>query len=270
MFFTKHPFITQTDNNGNSVQVTDILATLTGFDIYKNSQYSIQYYIREGDTPESIALRLYNKQSYSWIILLINGMKGVYTDWPLSSNYFDAYTKKKYEGLSSIFFKLDSIQNYDIKPGDLITVVNNTNIAAEVVSWNASLSKLTIRQIKGTFSPNQTVYIFNTDLDGNRIVDYADIAISLLETGTTPKIIIGDIARVNLYEQDSLHHFESNGVYIDPLTGYLQGYLAGVDNNVVTNYEYEVKQNDNKRYIYLPTPEVAIRIEQEYAKLMAV
>ena len=62
MFFTKHPFITQTDNNGNSVQVTDILATLAGFDIYKNSQYSIQYYIREGDTPESIALRLYNKQ----------------------------------------------------------------------------------------------------------------------------------------------------------------------------------------------------------------
>ena len=40
--------------------------------------------------------------------------------------------------------------------------------------------------------------------------------------------------------------------------------------DTVTNYEYEVKQNDNKRYIYLPMPEVAIRIEQEYAKLMAV
>ena len=38
----------------------------------------------------------------------------------------------------------------------------------------------------------------------------------------------------------------------------------------ITNYEYEVRMNDNKRYIYLPLPAVVTRIEQEYAKLMAV
>lgn len=246
MFFTKHPYITQANEDGNNIQVTDIFATLKSFEVYKNSQYSIQYYVKEGDTPESIAKKMYDKQSFSWIILLVNGIKSVYTDWPLSSQSFDAYIQTKYGGLSSLFLKLDSITDYNINKGDTIIVTGDSTKKAEVVDWNASLSKLTIRKISGTFSSNQNI--------------------SFLGSST----VIAKIGRVNNYEQESLHHFESNGVYLDPLTGYLQGYIDGVSNNVVTNYEHEVKLNDNKRYIYLPLPSVATRIEQEYAKLMAV
>jgi len=246
MFFIKHPYITQTDKHGNTVQVTDIFSTLdpSSFDIYKNSKYSIQYYIREGDTPESISLKLYKKQSYSWIVMIINGMKNVYNDWPLSSIAFDSYVKTKYGGLSSLFFKLDTINNYDIKKGNIITRTGVNNTKAEVIDWNPSLSKLTIKQLSGSFSTNQ-----NISFEGN-------------------SNIIANIGRVNLYEQESLHHFEQNGIYIDPLLGYLQGYINGVSNDVITNYEYEIKLNDKKRLIFLPLPEVALRIEKEYSNLM--
>jgi hypothetical protein len=246
MFFTKHPFITQTDKNGNSVQVTDIFSTLKSFEVYKNTQYSIPYYVREGDTPESIAKKMYDRQSLSWIILLVNNIKNVYNDWPLSSQAFDSYINKKYGSLSSLFLKLDSIKNYDINKGDIIIVAGNPNKKAEVIEWNASLSKLVIKIISGSFAINDSI--------------------SFLNNGS----FIGKVGRVNNYEQESLHHFELNGIYLDPLTGYLQGYINGISNNVITNYEYETKLNDNKRYIYLPLPTIATRIEQEYAKLMAV
>jgi len=246
MFFIKHPYITQKDKNGNPVQVTDIFSTLdpSTFNIYKNSQYSIQYYIREGDTPESISLKMYKKQSYSWIIMIINGMKNLYGDWPLSSIAFDSYIKTKYGGLSSLFLKLNSINNYDIQKGQTIIRTGNSNTKAEVMNWNPSLSKLTIKQISGSFSINQNISF----------------------EGSTS--ILGNIGRVNQYEQESLHHFEQNGLYLDPLLGYLQGYINGVSNNVVTNYEYETKLNDKKRLIFLPLPEVALRIEKEYSNLM--
>ena len=80
--------------------------------------------------------------------------------------------------------------------------------------------------------------------------------------------VLGTIGRVVLYEMDALHHFEVDGVYVDPLLGYLQGYIGGGSNNVVTNSEYETKLNDNKRLIYIPTISVARRIESEYSTLM--
>jgi|688.fasta_scaffold00093_70 hypothetical protein len=246
MFFTKHPYTTQLDKNGNQITVTDITSTIKTYEVFRNTQYSIPYYVREGDTAESIAKQIYNKQSYSWIILLVNNMKGIYTDWPLSSTAFDAYVKNKYGGLSSIFFYLDSINNYNIKKGDVIRSTTSSSKTAEVVDWNPSLSKLTIRQLNGTFTKNEFV----------RFLD------------TTPTI--AKIGRVNLYEQDSLHHFEANGIYLDPLLGYLQGYINGVSNEVITNYQYEMTENDKKRYIYIPLPEVATRIEQEYSNSMAV
>lgn len=247
MFFTKHPYVTQTDENGNSIQVTDISASLGNYELYKNDQYSMQYTIREGDTPESVAKRMYDKQSYSWIIMLINGMKSVYTDWPLSSVAFDSMIKNKYSGLSSLFLKLDSIKNYDIKKDDIITITNNTNTEAQVVDWNASLSKLTIRKTKGNFAVNNNISF----------------------SGSSQ--ILATVGRVVTYEQDALHHFATNtNTYIDPLTGYLQGYINGVSNNVVTNYDYEVKLNDDKRFVYLPLPEIARRIEQQYSVTMAV
>lgn len=246
MFFSKHPYITQKDKDGNATQVTDIFASIGNYDLYKNNQYSIQYTIREGDTPESIAKRVYDKQYYSWIILLVNGMKSVYTDWPLSSVAFDSMIKNKYSGLSSLFLKLDTITNYDLKKGDIITITNNSNTQAEIIDWNASLSKLTIKMKKGSFAINNNI--------------------SLLGQSS----ILAKIGRIVQYEQESLHHFETgNNTYIDPLTGYLQGYINGVSNNVVTNYEYEVRLNDNKRFIYIPTPEIARRIEQQYSVIMA-
>jgi len=246
MFFTKHPYITQQDKNGNTIQVTDILASLGNYEFYKDNQYSFQYSIREGDTPESVAKRVYDKQSYSWIIMLLNGMKSVYTDWPLSSIAFDSMIKNKYSGLSSLFLKLDSITNYDIKKGDTITITNNSNTQAEIVNWNASLSKLTIKLKKGSFNINNNISFLGQSA------------------------VLAKIGRVVQYEQDALHHFEtSNNIYIDPLLGYLQGYINGVSNNVVTNYDYEVTLNDNKRLIYIPIPEIARRIEQQYSVIMA-
>jgi len=245
MFFTKHPYLTQTDNLGNTVQVTDIFANIKGFDNYKNSKYSLEYYIRDGDTPESISHRIYGKQSLSWLILLINNMKSYCTDWPMSSQTFDEYMKNKYGGMSSIFLKLDSIKNYDIPEKKEFTFFRDLFIVCIFESWNVLFKYFST---------------FNIDL-----VKANNTNIKFKNTNT----VLATIGRVNKYEQDALHHFESEGVYLDPLLGYLQSYISGVSNNVVTNYQYEMLENDKKRFIFIPIPSVANMIDKEYGNLMA-
>lgn len=41
------------------------------------------YVIREGETPESIAYRLYDDTKLHWTIMLVNNILNMYTDWPL-------------------------------------------------------------------------------------------------------------------------------------------------------------------------------------------
>jgi len=243
MFFNQHPIITVTNEEGKTVQVTDIFSTIKYLEQYKNTQYSTPYFIREGDTPESIAKSVYDRQSLSWVIMLVNGMKNPYTDWALSSFQFDMMMKK-YSGLVSLFLTLGSINDYALKSNKIIIRTGHSNVSAEIVDWNPSLSKLTIRPISGTFATGNTISYSGSST------------------------VLGTIGRVVLYEMDALHHFEVDGVYVDPLLGYLQGYIGGGSNNVVTNSEYETKLNDNKRLIYIPTISVARRIESEYSTLM--
>ena len=140
-----------------------------------------------------------------------------------------------------MFLKLDSIVNYDIKKGDIVTSSSNTS--GEVIDWNASLSKLTIKPLTGRFVQNLSLRIKNEKY-------------------------VGEIGRVNLYEQQSLHHFEQDGYWLDPLLGYLQSYIAGTSVNVVTNYDYELKLNDNKRNIVVPHKNYAIQMYNDYARLI--
>ena len=54
------------------------------------------YDIKEGETPEILADKLYNDPEYHWVILLINDITDRYHQWPMSYPQFMSYIEDKY------------------------------------------------------------------------------------------------------------------------------------------------------------------------------
>ena len=54
------------------------------------------YKLREGETPEIIAHKLYGDPELHWIVMLVNNVIDRYHDWPMSTNQFNSYLNQKY------------------------------------------------------------------------------------------------------------------------------------------------------------------------------
>ena len=60
------------------------------------------YNVKEGETPEIIAHKLYGDAQLHWIILLINDITDRYHQWPMSGGQFLDYLNDKYSNPDAI------------------------------------------------------------------------------------------------------------------------------------------------------------------------
>lgn len=97
-YFSKFPLVYYNLSNSSSSQlVTNILSR---FIIEKNIRENIAFYdfytIRDGDTPENLAYKLYKSSERHWIILAVNDIFDVETQWPLVGDQLSRYINQKY------------------------------------------------------------------------------------------------------------------------------------------------------------------------------
>lgn len=57
------------------------------------------YIIKDGDTPETLAYKIYKDKRYFWIFMLSNSMKDYFYDWPLTDRELRAYSEKYVEDI---------------------------------------------------------------------------------------------------------------------------------------------------------------------------
>jgi len=83
--------------NSRSVQlVTDILKRVRKRLDIVNRAYFEQYFVKDGDTPESLSHQVYGDSTLHWIILYGNYMTNPYYDWPLTYIDLKKFVIKKY------------------------------------------------------------------------------------------------------------------------------------------------------------------------------
>jgi len=83
--------------NSRSVQlVTDILKRVRKRLDIVNRAYFEQYFVKDGDTPESLSHQVYSDSTLHWIILYGNYMTNPYYDWPLRYYDLKKFVIKKY------------------------------------------------------------------------------------------------------------------------------------------------------------------------------
>lgn len=84
--------------NGNTIDVTDIWRKVkVRSKIANNVALFDNFDVPEGDSPETVAYKVYGDAEYFWVVCLMNNIVNRYYDWPLDEYSFQQYVKDKYD-----------------------------------------------------------------------------------------------------------------------------------------------------------------------------
>ena len=90
------------------------------------------YDVRNGETPESIAFKLYGDAELHWVIMLVNNITDRYHDWPMTEAQFLQFVKDKYDNV-------DAVHHYEITQTS-----GDTSIKIDVGTDNTNYSDATL------------------------------------------------------------------------------------------------------------------------------
>jgi hypothetical protein len=96
-YFQYFPTTLYTAQNGNVYDIVDITKRIAFFERYRqNDQYTSDYLVQEGESPQSLAQDFYNDPELDWVLLSLNKVIDPFYDWVMSSNVFEEYLDNKY------------------------------------------------------------------------------------------------------------------------------------------------------------------------------
>lgn len=94
--YNKNPF------DGTYILIKNIFARIKLVDdIIPNATLFNDYFVKDGERPDTISFDIYGDSGYDWIIVLINNIRNLYSDWPMTSRAFDEYVSQKYTDISA-------------------------------------------------------------------------------------------------------------------------------------------------------------------------
>ena len=98
MYFNSFPAILYDSKGDDNFKiVTNLLRRVAiRTKVKVNTALFDTYEVREGESPESIAWKLYGDVDYHWIVLLMNNITDRYHEWPLSTPQFLSFLSEKY------------------------------------------------------------------------------------------------------------------------------------------------------------------------------
>jgi hypothetical protein len=101
-FFPKTIYAQELDQGSVDV-VTNLVSRFTFEKKFKENTSVFQKYdIRDGDTPESIAYKLYGSAEKHWIVLAMNDIVDPQYDWPLDQITLGKFVNSKYTANASV------------------------------------------------------------------------------------------------------------------------------------------------------------------------
>jgi len=142
MYFNDIPKIYYDSYGTKNPKIVTNLLRRVGFraKVKTNTLLFDTYSVREGETPEIIAHKLYGDSELHWVVMLVNDVIDRYHDWPMSTPQFNSYINQKYVD-SDGDPNPSGVHHYEIAQtsGDTsitIEVPNNTgaNVSASTVT----------------------------------------------------------------------------------------------------------------------------------------
>lgn len=226
--------------------------------------------IRDGERPEMFAHRTYGDVNLHWVSLTINKLINPYYDWMLSSQSLENYISEKYPGYTMFLTDINGIDAFggSFRINDIVYATGVTSASLQpaiqdslkngrVASYDPAYCKLVVEFTQKTaWVPQEGDYIAGASK--NRL--------------GVPVYYVAKIGKV-IESPYAAHHFEnSDGEELNPripsslhneyLTSTDMGFTFGATPigryifedytvGMVTNREYEIEKNDEKRNILI-------------------
>ena len=97
-YFNYFPKTIYTSNDSGSVDlVTNITSRFAfGQELKENTSVYYKYDIKDSDTPEIIAAKMYGSAEKHWVVLMLNNIVDPQFDWPLQYDTLIKYINAKY------------------------------------------------------------------------------------------------------------------------------------------------------------------------------
>ena len=89
--------------NGNTKEVVDIWRRVKVRSKIANNVAMLDTYdVEEGESPETVAYKVYGDTDYFWVVCLMNNIVNRYYDWPLDEYNFQQFVADKYDNPAGI------------------------------------------------------------------------------------------------------------------------------------------------------------------------
>ena len=217
-YFKHYPTIDfDLKNDGNLIQAKDIFRNIRISSDALNTTTGYEFYqIGQQDRPDITASKLYGDATLYWLFWMVNDHLAVHSDWPMSFSILEKYINRKYSGKCLVgSASTDVVSSSDSKFLQGEKVVGSTSSAfGYVTKIDPTNNQIILNDIQGNFTINETV------------------------TGSQSSKSF-TLSSVRDFK-DSPHHYEnSEGLKTSVSTG----------NTLVSNHDYEVDFNENKRSI---------------------
>ena len=104
MYFSEFPTIPyDAEGNGKFKDVKNLLRRVgIRAKVKSNTMLYDTYDVKNGETPESIAFKLYDDAELHWVVMLVNNITDRFHDWPLSEAQFLNFVNDKYSNPNAI------------------------------------------------------------------------------------------------------------------------------------------------------------------------
>lgn len=216
-----------------SYQLVTNLLFRTAFlnEVINNTSAYLTYTVKESDTPEVLAAKVYKDPSAYWIILYANEMLDAQFDWPMNSDSFYKYMVDKYRAMA------EADEGQTLEDYEVVSWTQNTLNANSIHHYE----KVVRRENKSEQTTSEFRYIVNKDkLTDNELLVPFD------------------------YYQDLPNEQSYSPVDYD-VDG--QTVVENIYGNAVTYYDYENELNEKRRNIKIIKSEFYSQIIDEFERL---
>ena len=251
-------------------------------DIFGNLNYFTKYKIIGDERPDNVAFKEYNDTSLDWVVLLSNNILNIQDEWPLPQRSLDEILLEKYGDYEKLHSGIHHYNTVEIKnsrggivlPGGLKTPNKWRTNGNYIQAINTK-----INQITGTESKVATVTMYNgiKNLDVGSEVYITNVS-SDVYNGRFPitsVLKVGEVVIRFTYVLPSIPEVKAPEILgTEQVTFTVEGtvgtgnayYYEYYDNNsyhtipaakmteAVTNYQYEIQKENDKRNIFLIKP----------------
>ena len=252
-------------------------------DIFGNLSYFTKYKIIGDERPDNIAFKEYEDSSLDWVVLLSNNILNVQSEWPLPQTSLDEVLLDKYGNYDKLYSGIHHYETIEIKnskggvilPGGLETPNKWKTNGNFIQATNTK-----VNQISGTDAKVATVTMYNgiknLKVGSEVLINNVSSSVYNGRFPVTSVLKVGDVVIKFTYVLPSIPDVKQPEIGgTEEVTFTVEGtvgvgnayYYEYYDDNTyhtipaanmtkaVTNYEYEMNKEDEKRNIFLLKPD---------------